>query len=212
METAILLPVHPDRCELIANGRATMEFKKVIPNNEAPFKVYIYCTLPPRSEYFWHHDEMGRRTIGEYLNELLKLPNGQIVYDYGMRVVCEGGDYTQDNFLCQKVIGEFICDYVLGHCEMANADIAEQQGCMHREKLLEYSNGKEVRGLHISDLKIYDEPMKLDEFHKPCSAIKNCPNGSFREAGRSLDKCFDCGSRITRPPQSYCYVEELTNG
>lgn len=111
-----------------------------------------------------------------------------------------------------KVIGEFICDYVLGHCEMANADIAEQQGCMHREQLLKYSNGKEVYGLHISDLKIYDEPMKLDEFHKPCSAIKNCPNGNFRDAGRSLDKCFDCGSRITRPPQSYCYVEELTNG
>lgn len=55
-----------------------------------------------------------------------------------------------------KVIGEFVCDSIISHCEMANADIAEQQGCIKRENLLEYSNGKELYGWHISDLVIYD--------------------------------------------------------
>lgn len=34
-----------------------------------------------------------------------------------------------------KVIGEFVCDYILQRCEMANADIAEQQSCVRREDI-----------------------------------------------------------------------------
>ncbi len=80
-----------------------------------------------------------------------------------------------------KVIGEFVCDAIISHCEMANADIAEQQGRIKREELSEYSNGKQLYGWHISDLKIYDEPKELNEFS------------------------------IARPPQSWLYVMERTS-
>ena len=106
------------------------------------------------------------------------------------------------------VIGEFVCDCIVSHCEMSNADIAEQQGCIKREKLFEYANGKELYGWHISNLVIYDEPKKLSEFY----AIKKC--NSCRISGYESSACTydeDCKvpAVITRPPQSWCYVEEV---
>lgn len=101
-----------------------------------------------------------------------------------------------------KVIGEFVCDYILGHCEMANADIAEQQGCVKREDILNYANGKEVFGWHISNLVIYDKPKELSVFKMGCKGCKN----------KDTYHCkFHCmGEReMKRPPQSWCYVEEL---
>ena len=89
-----------------------------------------------------------------------------------------------------QVIGEFICDYVVRHCEMSNADLAEEMSCVPIEDILKYSNGKEVFGWHISDLVIYDKPKELSEFNH-CGV-----NYHFNPP-------------LTRPPQSWCYVEEL---
>ena len=61
---------------------------------------------------------------------------------------------------------------------MANADIAEQQGCIRREDILEYAGYGEAYGWHISDLQIYDEPKELSAFG------------------------------ISRPPQSWMYVHK----
>lgn len=91
-----------------------------------------------------------------------------------------------------KVIGEFICFAKLGHCEMANADLAERASCVRREDILKYANGKEVLGWGICDLKIYDIP-------KPLSKFNHC----------GVNYHFD--PPITRPPQSWCYVKELTD-
>lgn len=92
-----------------------------------------------------------------------------------------------------KVVGEFVCDGFLYNCEMANADLAEIQSQVHRDKIREYSGGNQVFGWHISDLVIYDDPKPLNEFMKPYGTIL---------------KAFD-SPYIQRPPQSWCYVEEL---
>lgn len=123
-----------------------------------------------------------------------------------------------------KVIGEFICDCILSHCEMANADIAEQQGCIKREKLFEYANSKELYGWHISDLVIYDKPKELTEFYTlDNKAVQKCENRiqtyySFTDTGYIKngmycdyrdDWCIKCKRKLLkRPPQSWCYVEE----
>ncbi len=114
-----------------------------------------------------------------------------------------------------KVIGEFVCDHILGHCEMGNADLAEQQSYVRRADIFKYSGGKEVFGWHISDLVIYEEPKALGEFHFPpdryCkrNLCGGCPydeipdvNGEYR---------YDCNWErpLLNPPQSWCYVEEL---
>lgn len=61
-------------------------------------------------------------------------------------------------------------------------------------------------GWHISDLKIYDKPKELSEFYIPCKE-KSCREC---DAEREYDVCA-VGRRkpITRPPQSYMFVEEL---
>lgn len=131
-----------------------------------------------------------------------------------------------------KVIGEFVCDHILGHCEMANADIAEYQSKVRRDKILEYSGGKEVYGWHISDLVIYDDPKPLSEFHRPAPPVEelddklcnycrptgygdlksvNTPNGVQMCEGRWCDdaytKYIENNCVLYRPPQSWCYVE-----
>lgn len=190
---SVLISIRPEWCEKIASGEKTVEIRKTRPKLEPPFKVYIYQTK--------HREHNGP------------------TYSDG------------------KVIGEFVCNAIISHCEMANADLAEIQGRIKREKLLEYANGKELYGWHISDLVIYEKPRPLSDFYKCgaesmdelsdreelcqyCSdtgygeyATYGSPNGPVMCEGRFCDKAYqeylDENFTLTRPPQSWCYVEEV---
>lgn len=108
-----------------------------------------------------------------------------------------------------KVIGEFVCDYIMRQCQMQNADIAEQQSLVKRERIFEYANGKEVYGWHISDLEIYDTPKALSEF-KPWNRTEDMCY--YSHLGYAIPKCANCREcKITCPPQSWRYVE-VDNG
>ena len=74
--------------------------------------------------------------------------------------------------------------------------------------------GKPLYGWHISDLKIYDKPKELSEFRKPFTLkkldirkfiIKNGINNIAPDFKSRYDFC----DKITRPPQSYMFVEEV---
>lgn len=122
--------------------------------------------------------------------------------------------------LLGKVIGEFVCERIdrIAHCGTCNRDIRlnivdKNLYCkelnyeyLNKCKLSycdieEYSNGGDVYGWHISDLVIYEKPRELREFF----TIK-CTN--------KKSSCFKCGIKpdcikpITKPPQSWCYVEK----
>ena len=178
MSKAVMLSIRPEWCAKIINGRKTMELRKSVPKLEVPFKCYIYCTS-------------GHPYIS-----------------------VKGGNLDRDTVRTNtvgrcngKVIGEFVCDYILQRCEMANADIAEQQSCVRREDIyFKYSEeGKHyIYGWHISGLKIYDMPRDLSEFQRATDPCDSCHAEYTWE-------CTDCkkwGGDIKRPPQSWCYVEE----
>ena len=201
---SVLISIRPEWCEKIASGEKTVEVRKTRPKIEPPFKVYVYCTLPPKEELFTHG------CIREYARELIRLQDGRIVYDYGMRLCCDPEDrpYSQDNFLCQKVIGEFVCDNVAkilnflthfgveGRPERELNTIA-RASCLDYMDMLEYfGTDKDGYAWHISDLKIYDHPKKLSEF---CSYDARIYIG---ENGLPMPT-----HEITRPPQPWCYVE-----
>ena len=110
-----------------------------------------------------------------------------------------------------KVIGEFICKKVdkistaVGGY-MINNDIAYTNrvangSCLYFDDLKKYLGSKIGYAWHISELKIYDKPRELGEFR----TIK-----CTKEKG----SCSDCDIKpncikyITRPPQSWFYVEE----
>ena len=116
--------------------------------------------------------------------------------------------------LLGKVIGEFVCKHITnievlnyglftggypnGHCTMVVDNSA-----LTVKEIKEYANGKKwVYGWHISDLKIYDKPKELSEFkqcHK-CEYYADCYEHEY-----SCDGVYN----LTRPPQSWCYVEEV---
>lgn len=75
-----------------------------------------------------------------------------------------------------------------------------------REYINIYAKGKALYGWHISDLKIYDKPKELSEFCIPCKvSCENCKNPLYFECW-----CEEKGKKIvTRPPQSYMFVEEV---
>lgn len=122
-----------------------------------------------------------------------------------------------------KVIGEFVCDridkynYRLTTYEetpykgkyISKEELAKT--CLPIGEINDYLNGKDGYLWHISDLKIYDKPKELSEFKKSCPYT----NGTYCIE----NKCEYYGSWtgvcrrwVERPPQSWCYVEELQNG
>ena len=176
-----LISIQPKWVEKIASGEKTIEVRKTAPK-EVPFKAYIYCSY---------------------------------------------GDMKTNYYLKGrgKVIGEFICDkvdkyepYVIlgAYYEVNGAYVKENLRynsgtCLSYEDMVNYSNGKTLYGWHISDLKIYDKPKELSEFYRPCSYSGICYScNRFRPNGTPNDKPNDfCDGEITRPPQSWQFVEEL---
>ena len=108
-----------------------------------------------------------------------------------------------------KVIGEFICD------EIERVDIPYpayqdkldkryiEQSCVPYNALHRYCYHDDAYFWHISNLKIYDEPKMLRHFFKPCG---NCDKKGSKRCTEELTYCR--AKTITRPPQSWCYVEE----
>lgn len=170
MSKAVMLSINPRWCELIANGEKTMEIRKTRPKLETPFKCYIYCTAG--GDKLWITDAVRRKWWG----------NTCVARSFRAKN-CGGA-----NLANEKVIGEFVCDKIYELAPLNHApDDTEQQACMPREEIVQYLKARGW-GWHISNLKIYDKPRKLDEFERP----------------------YECKERkIKRPPQSWCYVEEL---
>lgn len=115
-------------------------------------------------------------------------------------------DYPKPQFYGGgKVIGEFTCDRIYELAPLNHApDDVEQQACLTREEIVQYLRGTGY-GWHISDLKIYDTPKELSEFSRP---FENCIDKVCDEFG-----CASCenGGYISRPPQSWYYVEDFSD-
>ncbi len=223
MNKSVLLSIKPKYCELIASGKKTVEIRKNRPKIDTPFKCYIYCTKPKHITY------SGSMCLAS--DELYRLPNGEIKYGCSIELAV-WDNYTKDNFLNCKVIGEFVCDDISendmvfgGYGVYDISDDALQEMCLTNDELWEYGKGETLYGWHISDLVIYDEPKELGEFK---AAVPNhfCKyrNDYGECCGHHFIDCeymkkdtnpdgsvniYYCDKRVARPPQSWCYVEEL---
>lgn len=196
---SIILTCSPAECEKIVNGNMSILVRKKVPK-EVPFKAYIYCTKTKNKWSLCDYE-------GAYQNS-----EGEIVYAQ------------------QHVIGEFICDRIdrikkrginnnFDYCylslnEWGNDDIEIeikdiQKSCISKSEINAYGeNSSCLYGLHISDLKIYDEPKELSEFRKSGFMTEEewlfnlYPNTHCHY--EAWAKKFE----ITRPPKNYIYVEE----
>lgn len=111
-----------------------------------------------------------------------------------------------------KVVNEWICDNITEWriCVGIPAHLPKT-ACVSAEEIREYSGKdcKDISEMHITNLKIYDKPKELSEFRKSGFMTEEewlfnlYPNTHCHY--EAWAKKFE----ITRPPQSWCYVEEL---
>ena len=154
----------------------------------------------------------GEKTIEVRKTAPQEVPFKCYIYETkGQYVKFTHGAHTKYGYGRGKVIGWFICDkvdeYHYDYCDGVDIDddtILET--AIDREDINIYAKGKTLYGWHISDLKIYDNPKECSEFCIPCKvSCENCKNPLYFECW-----CEEKGKKIvTRPPQSWCYVEDL---
>ena len=193
---SVLLSTRPKWCEKICheigtdkNGKPIyekpIEVRKTKPSIPTPFKVFIYETYDKK------YDGIG---------------------------ICWGKGKSFEHG-CKKVIGEFICDkvypikyqgnrYSVADEEQSVTNEIARQSCLDYDDMVSYLGNKDGYGWHISQLKIYDKPKELREFYKPCPTKEK---GDCLSCDCLADNDFGgiCTNNLTRPPQSYMYVEEV---
>ena len=105
-----------------------------------------------------------------------------------------------------KVTNEWICREIREYPNPDNYSLSlADRACVPFSYICDYAKDGEklLKGLVISDLIIYDNPKELSEFVKPCNHNNDCCTcDRYDYIGH---RCYD---KITRPPQSWCYVEE----
>ena len=176
---SVLISIQPKWCELIASGKKMVEARKTKPKLETPFKVYIY--------------ETQGRTETPFVDE-------------------DGHEIFKGR---GQVIGEFVCN-AIEEVYQCNSGWVQSYACLSRDEFFDYLGiprrthleyDKKAYGWLISDLVIYDKPKELREF-KPYNRTED--DCKFSNLGYAIPKCEDCHEcYVKRPPQSWCYVEEL---
>ena len=201
---AILMSIHPVWCEKIFSGTKTIEVRKTRPKLMPPFKVYVYMTATKERFPLWEY-------VTAYQDSKGNMVNGS-----------------------QKVIGEFVCDWITKvepHCDVD--DCVNQyihhypailgNDCLSFRQLKAYLGKKGGYDWHIKEPKLFDTPKKLSEFRKPCvdkyEYCQGCKHGlitippdeeEYALYHGGYYDTFDtiCLNTVSRPPQSWCYVEE----
>lgn len=183
---AVLLSIRPNWCKLIWSGMKTVEVRKTRPKLETPFRVYIYCTMAGSDSLFI---DVLNRDIAAWNRGGWPGKKGRVIGEFtckkitGLTHVGEIGSW-EPACLCVMAPGSYY----------KPADELLEAACMSKETAEKYLKGCDGCGWHISDLKIYDQPRELRAF----TGLQ-----STRFGMRPVE--------ITRPPQSWRYVEELSN-
>lgn len=186
MSKAVLISIQPKWCELIASGKKTIEVRKTKPKIPTPFKCYIYQTK--RTWIYNIYSKIAdwqQKVIGEFVCYRIDTYDDDTIHSFSYEDYCSWNDFELN------------------------------RSCIHPEDFESYANSKWLYGWHISDLKIYDKPKELGEFHQPCECLDeyegevycDCFNCDYaRDSDYGVIACW---RTITRPPQSWCYVERL---
>lgn len=170
---AVLLSIRPNWCKLIWSGMKTVEVRKTRPKLETPFKVYVYCT---GAETWWQRfpktglQKMEERVIGTFVCD--KIDRLTHIGATGSREPAKLYIETPD-------------------LEYKYADELLRAACLTEAEAEKYLKGGDGYGWHISDLKIYDQPRKLQAF-----------------TGLQSTRFGMQPVEITRPPKSWRYVED----
>ena len=206
---SIMISIQPQWVEKILNGGKIIEIRKTMPKCELPCKVYIYCS---KGQELWGDgtgetwkgiDENEDMTLVHELNPTLTRLNGNVVAEFTLNKV--------------DTLERDLNDWLPKNRYDVSNDLLKNINS-NQEQLWNYGQGKILYAWHIDNLKIYDKPKELDEFY----GAKECPYKDWGDVNNigCWEYCCEMFSRgecrfghlkLERPPQSWCYVEELEN-
>ena len=198
-EQAVLISIKPGWCSAIANDNKTLEIRKTRPKLEPPFKVYIYCSDP-------HTKDPNKLLETHGTDGKIRRANGNVFAEF----ICDRiDDYDLPYPAYQHELDQAMCE----------------AACVDYWMLHRYvGSGRCFYAWHISELKIYEEPLSLDLFRSwsaqpekllPCRNGKLCDYAAFdfvdgKEVclqDHDITTCpFRPETTVRRPPQSWCYV------
>ena len=136
-------------------------------------------------------------------------------------------------FVCDNIyqIKNQYSGFVVANATQGETNEIARQSCLDCGGMIKYLRNKDGYAWHISNLVIYDEPKELSEFWAynaelnklfnegedycawgGCETENGCTNDCDTE---NILHCYQCWEdwsgwchRLTRPPESWCYVEE----
>lgn len=120
------------------------------------------------------------------------------------------------------VFGEFVCNGFdvfrpIGKGISIKRFPALYESCLTLDEIVKYAQGEPVYGWQISQLKLYEEPLKLEDFSRHGFCGMNgtgvCGNAdceNYQPSGNYMEPptCAVNGCILYEAPQSWCYVEE----
>lgn len=184
---AVLMSIKAEWAQKIFCGKKTLEIRKSIPREiSVPFRCYVYVS-------------------------------GNDAFDV---LDCETGVIRNGN---KKVVGSFICNQIDRYVRVGPTGIESeksryifpdnflQRACMTLQQVKTYGAGKEIYAWNVSDVQRISVPIPLNGFfyYGKCQQYSgggctNPPGYCGAEFGSD-----SCGRRVQKPPQSWCYVEDM---
>ena len=226
---AVLISVKPKYCQLIANGRKTIEIRKTVPfkghhktsNGKCsefltPFKCYIYCSKSNGNDVnnlLEIHSPSGKifkangTVIGEFVCNKITSYEAELWDDNTFERIQEV--YEPDDFI---EYGEYEYKTVASNDNTNWKDnILCQESCLSIEELRKFigTGINSFYGWHISELKIYDKPKELSEFYKQGKCPYNKDGCTYKYHCFRSGETNRCGEKVEKPPKSWMYVEEI---
>lgn len=156
----ILISIQPQWVEKILNGEKTVEIRKTMPKCELPAKVYIYCTHSKAKLY------KNSSLLKEY-----KFEKKYNCWHTVIGIQTNTKNIIDSKLLNGKVVAEFTLSNIDDFSVFENGSVQYWSAHNLEKSALTYEEVSKYVGLnkkgyawHISDLKIYDKPRKLDDF------------------------------------------------
>ena len=209
---SILISIKPQWVEKILNGEKTIEIRKTMPRCELPCKVYIYCTKHNNYRNSLYLADDNKYDVDYYVpSDESFILNGKVVAEFTLNEVKEYGYVYSPAMLMQ------------GYYTKRGKELNYSKTCLKLHEIEKYADDghilpKPIYAWHIDNLKIYDKPKELSEFREPdfyrdcqkeCNDMERmrCSTQDSHKVDIRCGWCRRKGKTLTRPPQSWCYVE-----
>ena len=150
----------------------------------------------------------GKKTI-EVRKTVPKLTPPFTCYIYESGTGCVVGEFICTGFTNVRMLSQIIPDEDGdGYTRVYQTDYdALKKACLSPLEAAKYGNRLDTIGLHISSVKEYETPLPVTAFMARCDYDGPCALCKHAELD-PVDECLTCQNIVTKPPQSWRYVQK----